>query len=159
MSPNTAPENAPDFDAEAAVGLDYAPFPRRIGALLIDWIACTFVAAMIIGPSRYFATDRAESSGWSSFVVLGVFLLEAGIGTALVGGSFGQVLTRIRVIRIRDGRPLSLLSALFRSFLICLVFPPLVFRPETGRGLHDLWTGSAAFRLGRRTPSDAVDTH
>jgi len=26
------------------------------------------------------------------------------------------------------------------------VIPPLVFKSETGRGLHDLWTGSAAYK-------------
>ena len=45
-----------------------------------------------------------------------------------------------------DGRPLNLLMALARTLLICVVIPPLVFKPETGRGLHDLWTGSAAYK-------------
>jgi hypothetical protein len=45
-----------------------------------------------------------------------------------------------------DGRPLSLLLALARTALICAVIPPLVYKPESGRGLHDLWTGSAAYR-------------
>ena len=57
---------------------------------------------------------------------------------ALSGGSFGQLATRLRVVRIDgSGRPLSLLTALLRQVLICLVIPPLVFRPD-GRGLHDL---------------------
>jgi uncharacterized RDD family membrane protein YckC len=64
---------------------------------------------------------------------------------ALAGGSFGQLLVRIRVHRL-DGRPLSLFRALERQLLVCLVVPPLVFRQD-GRGLHDLWTGSGAFQL------------
>jgi hypothetical protein len=36
-----------------------------------------------------------------------------------------------------------------RTFLICLVVPPLIFRPESGRGLHDLATHAAAYRLPR----------
>ena len=63
----------------------------------------------------------------------------------LAGASFGQALVRIRVHRL-DGRPLSLLRALQRQLLVCLVIPPLVFR-EDGRGLHDLWTGSGAFEI------------
>ena len=47
-----------------------------------------------------------------------------------------------------DGRPLTLLAALLRTLMVCLVVPPLVFRPD-GRGLHDLATGSAAYDLPR----------
>ncbi len=32
-----------------------------------------------------------------------------------------------------------------RTLLICLVIPPLIFRSDTGRGLHDLAVGSAAY--------------
>jgi uncharacterized RDD family membrane protein YckC len=77
-------------------------------------------------------------------VVLGVFAIEATILTTLAGGSFGQLLTGVRVLRT-DGRPLSLLMALARTLLICLVIPPLIYKPDSGRGLHDLWTGSAAY--------------
>ena len=65
--------------------------------------------------------------------------------TALTGGSFGQLLTGVRVLRT-NGHPLNLLLALGRTVLICLVIPPLVYKSETGRGLHDLWTDSAAYR-------------
>ncbi len=44
-----------------------------------------------------------------------------------------------------EGRPLNLLLAFVRTLLICVVMPPLVFKPDSGRGLHDLWTGSAAY--------------
>lgn len=80
----------------------------------------------------------------SSWVVLGIFALEVVVLTTLAGGSFGQLLVRVRVLTT-DGRPLSLLQALARTLLICVVVPPLVFRPDTGRGLHDMWTGSAAY--------------
>jgi uncharacterized RDD family membrane protein YckC len=51
----------------------------------------------------------------------------------------------VRVLRL-DGRPVPLLLALVRQLLVCLVIPPLVFRPD-GRGLHDLAAGTAAFNL------------
>jgi uncharacterized RDD family membrane protein YckC len=70
---------------------------------------------------------------------------------ALSGGSFGQLATRMRVVRVDgSGRPLSLLTALLRQVLICLVIPPLVFRPD-GRGLHDMICGSATRPLRPRT--------
>ena len=65
---------------------------------------------------------------------------------AIAGGSFGQLATRLRVVRVDSGRPLSLLVALMRQVLICLVVPPLVFRPD-GRGLHDLAARSATVPL------------
>jgi len=81
-----------------------------------------------------------------------LFVGESALLTALSGGSFGQLATRLRVVRIDgSGRPLSLLRALLRQFLIILVIPPLVFRPD-GRGLHDLAAGSATVPLQvRRT--------
>lgn len=118
---------------------EYASWPRRIVALFLDWIASTLVAVGIVGPSHY-----AHDSG-SSWLVLGVYAVEAAVLTALSGGSFGQLVVGVRVLTT-EGRPLNLLVALARSLLICVVIPPLIFRHDNGRGLHDLWTGSAAYR-------------
>ena len=118
---------------------EFASWPRRIGALVIDWVASTLVVVGLFGAGRY-AND--PQSGWW---VLGVFFLEVTLLTTLAGASFGQLLTRIRVLRT-DGAPLSLLVAMARTLLICIVIPPLIFQSHTGRGLHDLWTGSAAYR-------------
>ena len=117
---------------------EYASWSRRIVALIIDWAASSLVVVGILGPGDY-ADD--PNSGW---IVLGVFALEVSLLTTLASGSFGQLLIRVRVLTI-EGRPLSLLLAVARTLMICLVVPPLVFKPESGRGLHDLWTGSAAY--------------
>jgi uncharacterized RDD family membrane protein YckC len=114
----------------------HATWLRRIAALFVDWIASSGVAAFLAG-----GFDSAAYQ-WLPLVV---FWLESAVGVALAGGSFGQLLVRIRVLRL-DGRPLSLLRALQRQLLVCLVIPPLVFRAD-GRGLHDLWTRSAAYQL------------
>jgi uncharacterized RDD family membrane protein YckC len=111
-----------------------ASWLRRIVALFIDWIASSLVAAFIAG-----GFDGPAYS-WLPLVV---FWLESSVGVALAGASFGQALLRIRVQTL-EGRPLSLLRALQRQLLVCLVVPPLVFR-EDGRGLHDLWTRSGAY--------------
>lgn len=114
---------------------DTASWLFRVGALVLDWMACYGVAAFILRDvqSRAFAP-----------VNLGLFLLESALGIALAGASFGQKLLRITVHQV-DGRPLSLVRALERQLLVCLVIPPLVFRAD-GRGLHDLLTNSAAYR-------------
>ena len=118
---------------------EYASWPRRIAALIIDWAASTFVTVGIIGLGDYLENPN------SKWFVLGVFALEVTLLTALAGGSFGQLLTGVRVLAI-NGRPLNLLMALARTLLICVVIPPLVFKSETGRGLHDMWTRSAAYK-------------
>jgi uncharacterized RDD family membrane protein YckC len=117
---------------------EYASWRRRIVALIIDWAASILVTVGLIGAGNYV---QDPNSGW---VVLGVFALEVSLLTTLAGGSFGQLITRVRVLTT-DGRPLSLLVAVARTLLICLVVPPLIFKPDSGRGLHDLWTGSAAY--------------
>ena len=65
--------------------------------------------------------------------------------SAVSGGSFGQLATRLRVVRVDGGRldprPIPPHLALLRQVLIALVIPPLVYRPD-GRGLHDLAAGS-----------------
>lgn len=116
--------------------LETASWGRRVLALVIDWAACQAVVYAVVGTRTTHGAD---------FYPLALFWLESAIGTALLGASFGQLLARIRVRRL-DGRPLELLPALLRSLLICLVIPPLVFKPD-GRGLHDMAVGSATVPL------------
>ena len=75
---------------------------------------------------------------------MAVFLVEASVLTPLLGGSFGQLLTRVAVVRV-DGKPLNLLLAVARTLLICLVIPPLIFNRDQ-RGLHDLVAGTVTIR-------------
>jgi uncharacterized RDD family membrane protein YckC len=109
-----------------------ASWGRRIAALFVDWIASLLVASLIV---RWGGVDN--TNGWLTLLV---FLLEATTFTALAGGSFGQLALRLAVVRL-DGRPVSILNALLRTFLICLVIPPLVFNRDN-RGLHDLAAGT-----------------
>jgi uncharacterized RDD family membrane protein YckC len=111
-----------------------AGWGRRIAALLVDWVASTAVSAIVFG-YQWFGPTAAEQ-GWVGATPLLVFLLEGTVLTALTGGSFGQLALRITVVHL-DGRPVNLLEALLRTFLITLVIPPLVFNRDQ-RGLHDL---------------------
>jgi uncharacterized RDD family membrane protein YckC len=122
--------------------VETATWARRILALLVDWFASTFVVILLLGGVDQWAGDRE-----AGFYVLGVFVLESALFTALSGGSFGQLATRLRVVR-EDGdpRPIPPHLALVRQVLIALVIPPLVYRPD-GRGLHDLAAGSAVVTL------------
>jgi uncharacterized RDD family membrane protein YckC len=113
---------------------DSASWGRRILALLVDWVACLGVTVLVLGPAGW------SGNSLSGFYTLLIYVLENTLFTALVGGSFGQLATRLRVVRVGGGR-LDAGRALLRSVLIALVVPPLVFRPD-GRGLHDLAVGS-----------------
>src|SRR6476646_11453352 len=94
----------------------------------------------------YWRSWFGNGSGPSIYLNL-LFVGESALLMALSGGSFGQLATRLRVVRIDgSGRPLTLLRALLRQVLICLVIPPLVFRPD-GRGLHDMICRSATAPL------------
>jgi uncharacterized RDD family membrane protein YckC len=67
--------------------------------------------------------------------------------TALAGGSFGKLATRLRTVRVDgDPRPLDLLRSIARQIMIAVVIPPLIFKPD-GRGLHDLAAGTATVTL------------
>ena len=114
-----------------------ASWGRRLLALVVDWFASMLVAAALLGSAVW-------GQGWEAWAPMGVFWLEAGLLTALLGGSFGQLLLRVVVVRV-DGKPLGLLQALGRTLLICLVVPPLIFNRDN-RGLHDLAFGTVAIR-------------
>jgi uncharacterized RDD family membrane protein YckC len=117
-----------------------AGWGRRIAALFVDWTASTLVAVPVFG--YVWLGETAGQQGWVGASPVLVFLLEATLLTALVGGSFGQLALRVVVIRLGGG-PVSVLRALLRTSLICLVIPPLVYTSDR-RGLHDLAAGTVA---------------
>lgn len=114
-----------------------ASWGRRVAALFVDWFACLLVTQLVANVARL--SDATVRS-----LPLLVFVAEATLFTALVGGSFGQLVLRIAVVRL-DGRPLTLLASFVRSVLICLVIPPVVFNRDN-RGLHDLAVNTIALR-------------
>lgn len=127
-----------------AVVFETTTWARRALALIVDWVACTLVVIVLVGgPGSYYG----DGSRFASVYTLAVFVVESALLTGLVGGSFGQLVTRLRVIR-EDGdtRPVDLFRALARQILISIVIPPLVYRPD-GRGLHDVAAGTATVDL------------
>lgn len=121
--------------------IDTASWAHRFGALIVDWAACTLIVMLVLGPGGW------SDDPYAGFYTTGIFVVESAFFTAAMGGSFGKLVTRLRVVR-SDGsnRPLELIPALMRSVLIALVIPPLVFRPD-GRGLHDMAARSKTVRL------------
>ena len=119
--------------------LETASWGRRIGALFVDWLTCLAIAQGLV------ATGVIASNP-NGLVTLALFVVESALFTALVGGSFGKIATRLRVVR-QDGarQPIGLLPALLRSVLVALVVPPLL--TVRGRGLHDVAVGTRTVRL------------
>jgi uncharacterized RDD family membrane protein YckC len=107
-----------------------ASWGRRIVALFIDWFASLLVASAIAG------SEVMTGHGWQTWLPLLVFWLQVSLFTALLGGSFGQLAMRVVVVQL-NGRPVSLLVALIRTLMICLVVPPVIYNRDR-RGLHDL---------------------
>ena len=87
--------------------------------------------------------DYAEPGSLASSYTLGVYVVEGALFTWLLGGSFGKLVTGLRVVPAKGyGRLSNLLPLLGRQVAIALVIPPLVFRND-GRGVHDLLAGTA----------------
>jgi uncharacterized RDD family membrane protein YckC len=132
-----SPSNGADIEVRTA------SWPRRILALFVDWTVSTLVVVALMGPEGW------SESRVSGLYTMGVFVLESTVLTALAGGSFGKLVTGLRVVRLDSGgRPLDLLRSLLRVVLICLVVPPVIYRPD-GRGLHDLAVGSVTVPVSR----------
>lgn len=107
-----------------------ASWPRRIGALVIDWFVALFSAAAITQTPVF----GSESVGpWWPLLM---FWLEVSLLTGLLGYSIGKRVTGLAVVRA-DESPVGALGAFIRTTLLLLVIPPLI-NTEQRRGLHDL---------------------
>jgi uncharacterized RDD family membrane protein YckC len=114
--------------------LESATSGRRILALFVDWITCLAVVEGLVAVGVLGGNPNGLGT-------LALFVLESALFTALAGGSFGKLATRLRVVRHDgSGRPVSLLRALGRSVLVALLIPPLL--TFEGRGLHDVAAGT-----------------
>lgn len=123
-----------------SVHCETASWGRRALALVVDWFTCLLVVQVLV-------TTGVLADNPAGIYTLLVFVAESAVLTALAGGSFGKLATRLRVVRVDgSGRPLDLLRSLLRAVLVGLLVPPLVFRPD-GRGLHDMLVGSMTVPL------------
>ncbi len=132
---------ADDAERAALLGLpqsgpgSLAEVRARFVALVIDWAASLLAASLFVpwGDPRH------------SLVTLAVFGIEAMLGVALAGASFGQRMRKLRVRRVGADMPPGLLAALIRTALLVLVVPALL-PGRDGRGLHDRLAGTVLVR-------------
>ncbi len=104
---------------------------RRIFALMIDWLMSLAVA------NAFFHSG----SSYDRLAPLGVFFAEVWILTSLQGASAGQRILKMKVVRFVDGGRPTVMQALIRTFLLCLVVTAVTF-DENGRGLHERLSGT-----------------
>lgn len=123
---------------------------RRIGGLIVDWVACQAIG--------YALFDGHPLAAVIIFAVENLLL----VGT--VGGTVGHRLFGLRVRRLQAPRslmiggvdgddrpdpgpdvPPNLLNAVVRTTLLCLVIPAVIWDAD-GRGLHDRLAGTAIVR-------------
>ena len=107
-----------------------ASMPRRVLALLIDWLLSLVIA--------YWLTH-------SEFWTIVVFAIEVYILTALMGTTVGKRLVGIRVIRVSGG-PVGFGWALVRTAILLTVVPPLLTDRDL-RGLHDRASDTVVVRI------------
>lgn len=110
-----------------------AGFGRRLGALLVDWIACEVIALAVF-------RTHAQVQLWT----LLFFAVEVWLLTGLTGFTLGKRLLGIRVARL-DGQPVGLVRSLLRTMLLLLIVPPLALDKDL-RGLHDKAVGTIVIR-------------
>ncbi len=111
-----------------------ASWGSRVGALILDWIICTGVAVLLFG------VRVVTGQGWTSWMTLATFFVETSVLCVLVGGSVGQLICRIAVVRV-ERLPLDPGRSVLRAALVCVVLPALVVGTDR-RGLHDLAAGT-----------------
>lgn len=112
-----------------------APWRARIAAIIADWAASMAAAAGMFGPAVVTGHD------WRAWMTYAVFFVESAVLTVFTGGSFGQLLARVVVVRL-DRRPLEWWRSLLRTVLKCLVIPALIVGADR-RGLDDILLGTA----------------
>jgi uncharacterized RDD family membrane protein YckC len=119
---------------ETGVG-SVASLIRRIGAIFIDWLLCTFIVVALIRP------NRADVEYWT----LLVFAAQDFVLTALTGFTIGKRLLAIKVARL-DGNVVGPLWAFLRTALLLTVLPPLLLNSDS-RGLHDRASNTVVVRI------------
>ena len=107
-----------------------ASMPRRLLALLIDWLLSMLIA--------YWLTR-------SQFWTIAVFTVEVYVLTATTGFTVGKRLVGIRTVRINGGM-IGFWWAAVRTAILLTVVPPLLTDRDL-RGLHDRASDTMVIRV------------
>ena len=121
---------------------------RRLGAVVIDWVACLLIANLLsIWSAASSGTQYVYGADY--LLPMEIFFVEVTLFTWLFAASFGQRLLGIEVLDV-TGQRLSLWKIAVRTLLVCLVLPAVIYDSQ-GRGLHDRAIGSVAILRGKKS--------
>jgi uncharacterized RDD family membrane protein YckC len=108
---------------------------RRIVALFIDWLICTFIVIALIRPVQ------GDVEIWT----LIIFAAQDFILTAFTGFTVGKRLLRIRVARL-DGKMIGPVWGGLRTLLLLTAVLPLLVNRDL-RGLHDRASNTVVLKV------------
>lgn len=114
---------------------------RRIGALLIDYLAATIIATGFLGYDQFALPGEA---GLTQFAPMAVFAVLQILFIPTAGGSPGHRILGMRVVRL-DGGWVGLWRPLVRTLLLVVVIPAVIWDADQ-RGLHDKAVGLVLIR-------------
>ncbi|MFJ4016810.1 MAG: RDD family protein [Microbacterium sp.] len=114
---------------------------RRIGALLIDYVAATIIATGFLGYDQFALPAEA---GLTMFAPMAVFALLQILFIPTAGGSPGHRILGMRVVRLGGGW-VGIWRPIVRTLLIIIVIPAVIWDADQ-RGIHDKVTGLVLIR-------------
>ena len=114
---------------------------RRIGALLIDYIAASIIATGFFGYDQFALPTEA---GLTMFAPMIVFAVLQIVFIPTLGGSPGHRILGMRVVRYGGGW-IGLWRPIVRTLLLVNVLPAVIWDADQ-RGLHDKAAGTILIR-------------
>lgn len=108
---------------------------RRLGAIFVDWLLCTFIVVALIRP------HEADVELWT----LLIFAAQDFVLTSLTGFTVGKRLFGVRVVKL-DGTWVGPIWGLLRTVALLTVVLPLVVNRDQ-RGLHDRASNTIVIRV------------
>ncbi|QYH36051.1 RDD family protein [Salinibacterium sp. M195] len=130
------PQNSHDQWPGKSIGLpiagprSIARFGRRLVALTIDW------AFAVVVSIAFFDYD--------AFATLAVFVTAQIVLLLTANGSFGHLITGLRVVPVAGGY-LGVWRPIVRTLLMALVIPAVIWDADQ-RGMHDRLAGTLLVR-------------
>lgn len=114
---------------------------RRIGALVIDYVAATIIATGFLGYDQFALPTEA---GLTQFAPMLVFAVLQILFIPTAGGSPGHRILGMRLVRL-DGSWIGLWRPIVRTLLLVVVVPAVIWDTDQ-RGLHDKVIGTVLIR-------------
>ncbi|WP_152926116.1 RDD family protein [Microbacterium sp. GCS4] len=114
---------------------------RRIGALLIDYVAATIIATGFLGFDQFALPSEA---GLTQFAPMAVFAVLQILFIPTAGGSPGHRILGMRLVRLGGGW-VGIWRPIVRTLLLVVVIPAVIWDTDQ-RGLHDKAAGLVLMR-------------